>query len=155
MRPSRRREPATMRITRRQLVLGSAAAALVAPRARASEAPRLVTGKRTLEINGKAASVLGLSLERAAFVAGGRFAVALENRLDEPTLIHWHGLTPPSAQDGTPDLSQPALPPGRSYDYDFKLTRAGTFWMHSHVGFQRSKLLAAPLIVYPIEDGVL
>jgi FtsP/CotA-like multicopper oxidase with cupredoxin domain len=141
-------------ITRRQLLLG-ASAALVAPSARAAGTRRLIAGKRTLEVNGKAASVLGLTLDKANFVAGGRFAVTLENQLAEPTLIHWHGLTPPSAQDGTPDLSQPVLPPGKSYDYDFELTRAGTFWMHSHHGFQRSKLLAAPLIVSLLNDGVV
>lgn len=142
-------------ITRRQLMLGAASAALVAPGARAADMRRLIAHKRTLEVNGKPATVLGLSLDKAEFVAGGRFAVTLENRLDEPTLIHWHGLTPPSAQDGTPDLSQPVLPAGQSYAYDFELTRAGTFWMHSHSGFQRSKLLAAPLIVGLLDDGVI
>lgn len=142
-------------ITRRQLLLGAASAALVAPCARAAGARRLIAQKRTLEVNGKPAPVLGLSLDKAGFVAGDRFAVTLENRLDEPTLIHWHGLTPPSAQDGTPDLSQPALPPGQSYDYDFELTRAGTFWMHSHYGFQRAKLMAAPLIVGLLNDIVI
>jgi FtsP/CotA-like multicopper oxidase with cupredoxin domain len=140
-------------ITRRQLMLSAAAASLVAPRARAADTRRLIAHTRSLEVNGKPATVLGLGLDKANFVAGGRFAVTLENQLAEPTLIHWHGLTPPSAQDGTPDLSQPVLPPGKSYDYDFELTRAGTFWMHSHSGFQRSKLLAAPLIVADAEDA--
>ena len=143
-----------MSITRRQLLLGSAAAGLIASAARAVTTRRLVAQTRTLEVNGKAASVLGLGLDKAEFVVGGRFALTLENRLQEPTLVHWHGLTPPSAQDGTPDLSQPMLPSGQSYDYDFELTRAGTFWMHSHVGFQRAKLMAAPLIVGLIDDGV-
>jgi FtsP/CotA-like multicopper oxidase with cupredoxin domain len=143
-----------MKIDRRQLFLGSAAAALIAPYARAATTRRLVAQTRTLEVNGKAAPVLGLSLDKAEFVVGGRFALTLENRLQEPTLVHWHGMTPPSAQDGTPDLSQPVLPPGQSYDYDFELSRAGTFWMHSHVGFQRAKLMAAPLIIGLMEDGV-
>jgi FtsP/CotA-like multicopper oxidase with cupredoxin domain len=43
-------------------------------------------------------------------------------------------------------LSQPVLQPGGSYDYDFE-PRAGTHWMHSHVGLQEQKLLAAPLII--------
>ena len=75
-----------------------------------------------------------------------RFRVKLENRLDHETLVHWHGQTPPSEQDGTPGLSQPPLQPNSSHDYDFAL-RPGTHWMHSHVGLQKQKLFAAPLIV--------
>jgi FtsP/CotA-like multicopper oxidase with cupredoxin domain len=145
-------------ITRRQLLLGASAAALLPARAVAASAPqRLLAGTRVLEVNGRAAPVLGLvpavGLRAGRFAKGEHFAVTLENQLAEPTLVHWHGLTPPGAQDGTPDLSQPALPPGRSYDYDFPLTRSGTFWMHSHVGFQRSKLLAAPLIIADPEEA--
>ena len=44
-------------------------------------------------------------------------------------------------------LSQAALKPGESFDYDFANTRSGTHWMHSHVGLQEQQLLAAPLIV--------
>jgi len=142
------------RITRRQLILGASATALLArPLTAGAAAPaRLVAEKRVLEVDGKPAPVLSLDPGAARFTRGEGFAVRLENALDEPTLVHWHGLTPPSAQDGTPELSQPVLPPGRSYDYDFALTRSGTFWMHSHAGFQRSKLLAAPLIVADPED---
>jgi FtsP/CotA-like multicopper oxidase with cupredoxin domain len=145
-------------ITRRQLMLGAAAGAMLPARALgAPGSQRLLVGTRVLEVNGRAATVLGLAPavgQRARrFAKGERFAVTLENRLAEPTLIHWHGLTPPSAQDGTPDLSQPALPPGQSYDYDFPLTRSGTFWMHSHSSFQRAKLLAAPLVVDDIADA--
>jgi FtsP/CotA-like multicopper oxidase with cupredoxin domain len=79
--------------------------------------------------------------------AGQRFHVRLVNELDEHTLVHWHGLTPPSDQDGVPELSQPALKAGSDYEYDFVLARPGTNWMHSHVGLQEQQLLAAPLIV--------
>jgi len=147
-------------LTRRQAIVGgagviAAAAAGGAIYAAWPRGPRLVAGRRTLEVDGKAAPVLGLEHRGAKLplTQGGRFQVTLENRLDEPTLIHWHGLTPPSAQDGTPGLSQPALAPGASYDYDFPLKRAGTFWMHSHQGLQRAKLLAAPLIVAEPADG--
>ncbi len=146
------------RLTRRRLLLGAsavAAAGMIGRSHPARAATRFAADRRMLEVNGRSAPVLGLATGIGApmrFVRGERFAVTLDNRLDEPTLIHWHGLTPPSAQDGTPDLSQPALPPGKSYDYDFPLTRAGTFWMHSHVGFQRARLLAAPLIVADPEE---
>jgi len=143
-------------MTRRQALLGSAAVALLGAGVRsagaAGPAPmRLLVGRRTLEVNRKAASVYSLapaSGQRVAhFTRGQHFAVALENQLSEPTLVHWHGLTPPAAQDGMPGLSQPPLAARASYSYDFRLKRGGTFWMHSHVGLQRAKLLAAPLIV--------
>jgi FtsP/CotA-like multicopper oxidase with cupredoxin domain len=147
-------------LTRRQAIIGGAGLLATAAAGGAiytawPRGPRLVAGRRTLEVDGKAAPVLGLEHRGAALslVQGGRFQVALENRLDEPTLIHWHGLTPPSAQDGTPGLSQPALAPGGRYDYDFPLQRAGTFWMHSHHGLQRAKLLAAPLIIADPADA--
>jgi FtsP/CotA-like multicopper oxidase with cupredoxin domain len=140
-------------ITRRRLITGAAALGLIPSIAPALAAPptlRLTATSRALVINGSEASALALATgdgKIARFSRGERFNATLENRLDEPTLVHWHGLTPPSAQDGTPGLSQPALPPGNRYAYDFPLRRAGTFWMHSHEGFQRARLMAAPLIV--------
>jgi FtsP/CotA-like multicopper oxidase with cupredoxin domain len=107
--------------------------------------------RRVIDVDGKAADVFGLLQQdgRHGIVAnaGDRFHLQLANELEEHTLIHWHGLTPPSGQDGVPDLSQPTLKAGSSYDYDFLLARPGTNWMHSHVGLQEQRLLAAPLIV--------
>jgi FtsP/CotA-like multicopper oxidase with cupredoxin domain len=154
--------PSFSAMTRRQALLGSAAALLGAGTrsgaVAAGPAPmRLLVGRRTLEVNRKAASVYSLapaSGQRVAhFSRGDHFAVTLENQLAEPTLVHWHGLTPPVAQDGMPGLSQPPLAAGASYAYDFPLKRGGTYWMHSHVGLQRAKLLAAPLIVADPQDA--
>jgi FtsP/CotA-like multicopper oxidase with cupredoxin domain len=107
--------------------------------------------RRAIEVNGRAADVFGLlqpnGVHGIVARSGDRFHLQLANELDEHTLVHWHGLTPPSGQDGVPDLSQPMLKPGDSYAYDFHLARPGTNWMHSHVGLQEQRLLAAPLIV--------
>jgi FtsP/CotA-like multicopper oxidase with cupredoxin domain len=66
----------------------------------------LMAETRTLDINGKAATVFGLvqSSGRAGIsLAPGRdFNVALTNSLSDPTLIHWHGLTPWWPMDGVP-----------------------------------------------------
>jgi FtsP/CotA-like multicopper oxidase with cupredoxin domain len=56
-------------------------------------------------------------------------------------------LTPPWHQDGVPDISAPAVPPGGTADYDFPLTFGGTYWMHSHYGLQEQLLMTAPLII--------
>ena len=76
----------------------------------------------------------------------------VKNDTDSDTIIHWHGLTPPFGQDGVAMYGQPAIPPGGTLDYDFANTRAGTHWMHSHMGLQEQQLLAAPLIVQEVKE---
>ena len=143
-------------LSRRDFIAATAAAPIAAaltPRlGMAAEPPiALRAESRTIEVNGKAASMLHIG--RADGVlgiyteVGKRFRTTLENRLSEPTLIHWHGLMPPYEQDGVPDVSQPALEPGGVYEYDFPLDASGTYWMHSHFGFQEQRMMAAPLII--------
>ena len=84
--------------------------------------------------------------------SGARFRVRVENKIGEPSLIHWHGLTPPWQQDGVPGVSGPPIPAGGSADYDFPLRFGGTFWMHSHQGLQEQLLMAAPLIIHDQRD---
>ncbi|HVJ42675.1 MAG TPA: multicopper oxidase family protein [Dongiaceae bacterium] len=146
-------------LTRRHFLAASAATGFGltwSPLARAAaNTPRtLEVTTRVLEVNGKAAKVFALGAAMGAdgksgfdFISGDRFKVKLLNRLSQPTLVHWHGLTPPNAADGVPDMTQPALAAGASYDYDFVLSRPGTNFMHSHYGLQEQQLLAAPLII--------
>jgi FtsP/CotA-like multicopper oxidase with cupredoxin domain len=93
-----------------------------------------------IEVNGKPASVLGIGQPDGTFgittAVGRQFRVRVENQLDRPTLIHWHGLAPPWQQDGVPGVSSPPIPAGGSADYDFPLRYGGTFYMHSHEGLQ-------------------
>src|SRR5260221_7792316 len=122
------------------------------PGALAAAGPRrLDVTTRILEVNGKAAKVYTLvgadGRPGLAFNSGDRFKVQLKNRLDQPTLIHWHGLTPPNASDGVPGMTQAPLAASASYEYDFPLLRSGTNFMHSHLGLQEQQLLAAPLII--------
>ncbi len=142
--------------TRRALLSGLAAAAF-AQNVRAQQAvPRLTVQSRVLEVNGKAAKVFGVVNSAGgighSLLATERFQVEVVNELAEDTLLHWHGLTPPAGQDGVPHLSQPALKPGERFSYDFQSRRAGTHWMHSHVGLQEQQLLAAPLIIRETRD---
>lgn len=123
-----------------------------------AERPETVTilrvERRNIEVNGKPASALGIRQPDGApglvTEVGRRFRVRVDNELDVPTLIHWHGLTPPWRQDGVPGISGPPISPGASAEYNFPLRFGGTFWMHSHEGLQEQSLLAAPLI---IRDG--
>jgi FtsP/CotA-like multicopper oxidase with cupredoxin domain len=111
---------------------------------------------RTLEINGRAATVMGLQQPGGAqgftSTVNRPFKVVLENKLSVPTAIHWHGLHPPNNQDGVPGVTQPVIRPDSSVLYDFPLQPAGTHWMHSHQGLQEAFLLSAPLIVHDPAD---
>lgn len=130
-------------------------AALPYPVLRAENRMKLVAGTRTIEVNGKAATVFGLTGPdgRPGLVLDQEagFHVDLVNQLREETLIHWHGLTPPFAQDGVPDNPAPMLKPGETRAYDFDLAHPGTNWMHAHT-LQEQTLLAAPLIIRSKED---
>ena len=61
---------------------------------------------------------------------GQRVRVRFENRVDEPTIVHWHGLHVPPEMDGHP---RNAIHPGGTYAYEFQVNnRAGTYWFHPH-----------------------
>lgn len=138
-------------LSRRSFLAATAAMAALPRFARAEDAPFTLTAtKRSLEIDGKAASVYGLVNGSGGngliLDPGQRFAVNLTNALDVETLIHWHGQIPPNAQDGVPGMPAPMLNPGEARAYDFG-AKPGTHWMHAHIPLQELNLLAAPLIV--------
>src|SRR5271166_6392015 len=154
-------------ISRRDAIIGALAAGFATPVrtqmspaavSDASSAPRTILelARRTIEVNGKAASVFAIRQLDGTFgistEVGKPFRVRVENKIDEPSLIHWHGLTPPWQQDGVPEVSGPPIPPGASADYDFPLRFGGTYWMHSHQGLQEQLLMAAPLIIHDQRD---
>lgn len=64
---------------------------------------------------------------------GERVRVRFRNDLPQPTTLHWHGVRVPNAMDGVPGVTQPPIPPGGSFVYDFVPKDAGTFWFHPHV----------------------
>lgn len=65
-------------------------------------------------------------------VEGDRLRLYVTNRLPEPTTVHWHGLIVPSGMDGVAGLSQAPIGPGETFQYEFTLTRPGTFMYHPH-----------------------
>jgi FtsP/CotA-like multicopper oxidase with cupredoxin domain len=61
---------------------------------------------------------------------GERVRVQLDNALDEPTIVHWHGLQVAEANDGHPRF---AIGHGARYRYDFTVeNRPGLYWYHPH-----------------------
>lgn len=63
---------------------------------------------------------------------GDRVIVHFKNELDEPTVIHWHGLRISDQMDGSPRIQSP-VEPGGTFTYDFVVPDAGTFWYHTHL----------------------
>ncbi|WP_011583190.1 MULTISPECIES: multicopper oxidase family protein [Chelativorans] len=116
---------------------------------------RLAIASRTIEVNGRAARVFGLlqpdGKQGIELDAGSSFDVELTNEIDEPTMIHWHGLTPPWTMDGVPDNPIALIKAGESVRYTFPVGAGGTHWMHAHT-LQEQNLLAAPLIVRTAAD---
>ena len=84
------------------------------------------------------------------------FADRLENRLDEPTTIHWHGLRIDNRMDGVPFLTQPYVYTGDGFDYLFTPPDAGTFWYHPHCNTltQMGRGMTGMLIVEDPDDPV-
>ncbi|WP_422383704.1 multicopper oxidase domain-containing protein [Roseibium album] len=80
---------------------------------------------------------------------GEKVRVRFINELDEPTSIHWHGIRIDNTMDGVAGLTQPAVKPGDSFDYDFVVPDAGTYWYHAHnmSWNQVPRGLSGPLIV--------
>ncbi len=147
-------------LSRRAVIAGGAAAVAASPIAGRAQAtpPQTILRlqRRSIEVNGKTASVYGIRQPDGTFglttEVGKPFRVRVENGIDKPSLIHWHGLTPPWRQDGVPGISGPPIPAGGSADYDFPLNFGGTFWMHSHEGLQEQLLMTAPLIIHDQRD---
>ena len=105
------------------IVAGAQTSPAEAPVAGGAQPTVLKLERRDIEVNGKTASVFAIRQPGGAFglvtEVGKPFRVRVENGIDEPSLIHWHGLTPPWRQDGVPGISGPPIPPGDSADYDF------------------------------------
>lgn len=80
---------------------------------------------------------------------GEPVSIVVENRLDEDTTVHWHGIRLPIGMDGVPGISQPPIRPGEKFVYQFTPPDAGTFWYHPHANTlqQLGRGLAGALIV--------
>ena len=64
---------------------------------------------------------------------GARVVVELENRLDQPTSVHWHGIRLDHRFDGAVGVSQAAVEPGGRFRYELVFPDAGIYWYHPHV----------------------
>ena len=84
---------------------------------------------------------------------GDTVTLRVANSLNEDASIHWHGILLPANMDGVPGLSFHGIGPGETYVYRFKVRQGGTYWYHSHSGFQEQRGLYGPLIIDPLEPA--
>ena len=65
-------------------------------------------------------------------VEGDKVRIFVTNKLPEHTTVHWHGLLLPNGMDGVTGLTQPPIGVGKTFVYEFVLTKSGTFMYHPH-----------------------
>lgn len=84
---------------------------------------------------------------------GDTVTLNVTNNMAEDTSIHWHGIILPSGQDGVPNISDgfKGIKPGETFHYKFPVIQSGTYWYHSHSGFQEQTGAYGAIIVDPKE----
>lgn len=135
---------APLALTRRALLQGVGAACALAGAGRPARAAsvELVAAAGRVQIVGEKYGVAATDVwcfngdvpgPALRFRQGERARIAVVNRLDRPTSVHWHGLRVPNAMDGVGHLTQKPIGPGETFHYEFDLPDAGTFWYHPHM----------------------
>ena len=107
------------------------------------EAPINITGapRIAMTING------GVPGPLLRWREGDTVTLRVRNKLRDTTSIHWHGLILPANMDGVPGLSFHGIAPDGMYVYKFKVRQNGTYWYHSHSGFQEQSGVYGPLVI--------
>jgi CopA family copper-resistance protein len=82
---------------------------------------------------------------------GDRVTLRVTNKLSEYTSIHWHGIILPADMDGVPNISFPGdgIAPGETFVYSFDVKQTGTYWYHSHSGWQEQTGMYGPIVIEP------
>ncbi len=111
------------------------------------ESPVNFTGKarRATTINGT------LPAPTLHWREGDEITLRVRNTLRETSSIHWHGILLPANMDGVPGLSFRGIAPGETFTYRFKAVQSGTYWYHSHSGFQEQTGLYGAIVITPRE----
>ncbi|MBO6555344.1 MAG: copper resistance system multicopper oxidase [Pseudomonadales bacterium] len=148
-------------ISRRQFVTGLGLSPLVSPWVAAVPSKplnnmRLSIGEQTVNFTGasRTATTINGSLPAPVlrWKEGDLVTIDVSNHLTQMSAIHWHGIILPANMDGVPGLSFNGIAPGRSYRYQFTLNQSGTYWYHSHAGFQEQTGVYGAIVIDP-KDG--
>src|SRR5450755_261015 len=107
---------------------------------------QLIIPGRTFDLWGFNGSAPGPTIQANE---GDRIRIVFENRLPEPTGIHWHGLELPIEMDGVPGVGQKPVMPGEKFVYEFPLNQNGTFFYHPHMAMQEMVGMLGGFIIHP------
>ncbi|RKZ98398.1 MAG: hypothetical protein DRQ46_02255 [Gammaproteobacteria bacterium] len=82
---------------------------------------------------------------------GEKVTIKVTNHLAHDSSIHWHGMILPTNMDGVPGLSYTGIKPGETFEYQFDVKQSGTYWYHSHSGFQEQTGMYGAIVIDPAE----
>ena len=132
----------------------SVSAGMVAPLLSVSGSDiALSIGNVAVRVDGKVSKAIGINgtvpgpLIRLR--QGQNVRLRVTNTLPQDSSIHWHGVLVPFTMDGVPGVSFPGIAPGATFDYSFPIVQAGTYWYHSHSGYQEQDGLYGPIVIDP------
>ena len=86
---------------------------------------------------------------------GDDITIRVTNKMAVTSSIHWHGLILPPNMDGVPGLSFDGIAPGETYVYKFKAIQNGTYWYHSHSGYQEQTGMYGSIVIEPRNNDVV
>lgn len=156
-------------LSRRRFVTGAAAGAALAGfglplrAAEVNPRPKVLTGNNfDLSIGYQAVNFTGAARTATAvngsvpapilrWKEGERVRLNVTNHLAHDSSIHWHGIILPTDMDGVPGLSFAGIKPGETYRYEFDVNQSGTYWYHSHSGFQEQTGVYGAIVIDPKE----
>lgn len=160
-------------ISRRTFVKGVVASALVASSSLTLNAStKITTRKETQELSGREfyltidkvhVNITGTPAVAKAVNSmvsgptlrwreGDEIIINVTNNLNEDTSVHWHGIILPPDMDGVPGISFDGIPAGETFTYKFPVVQSGTYWYHSHSGFQEQSGVYGAIIIEPKEE---
>jgi len=112
--------------------------------------------RQRLVVDGRSSGAIGINDTVPAPLLrlreGQTVRLNVVNELDEDSSIHWHGLLVPAQFDGVPGVSFPGIKPHSNYLYEFPIRQSGTYWYHSHSGFQEQLGLYGPIVIDPADS---
>jgi len=80
---------------------------------------------------------------------GETVTLRVKNNLEHTSSIHWHGIILPTQMDGVPGINFDGIKSGETFVYQFIVQQNGTYWYHSHSGFQEQTGMYGAIVIDP------